>query len=70
MLADKEGVLHVTGRMVSGEIHLGKYMQVVFYLRTFGDLSFKEVGEVLGKTENWARITFYRGKEKLREAGA
>lgn len=42
----------------------------VIYLRTFGDLSFAEVGEVLGKSENWARVTFYRGKEKLREAGA
>ena len=39
----------------------------VVYLRLFGDLSFKEIGEVLGKTENWARVTFYRGKEKIRK---
>ena len=39
----------------------------VVYLRLFGDLSFREIGAVLGKTENWARVTFYRGKEKLRE---
>ena len=39
----------------------------VTYLRIFGDLSFAEIGEVLGKTENWARVTFYRGKEKLRK---
>lgn len=39
----------------------------VMYLRVFGELSFKEIGEVLGKTENWARVTFYRGKEKLRK---
>ena len=38
----------------------------VMYLRTFGDLSFKEIGEVLSKSENWARVTFYRGKEKLK----
>lgn len=38
----------------------------VLYLRLFGDLSFREIGDVLGKTENWARVTFYRGKEKLR----
>ena len=37
----------------------------VLYLRVFGELSFKEIGEVLGKNENWARVTFYRGKEKL-----
>ena len=39
----------------------------VMYLRTFGGLSFKEIGEVHGKTENWARVTFYRAKEKLRK---
>ncbi|WP_411169412.1 RNA polymerase sigma factor [Clostridium sp. MB05] len=37
----------------------------VMYLRLTGDLSFKEIGEVLGKSENWARVTFYRGKSKL-----
>ena len=45
------------------------YREVV-YLRAFGDLSFREIGDVLGKTETWARVTFYRGKEKLRSGGA
>ena len=39
----------------------------VMYLRLFGDLSFHEIGEVLGRTENWARVTYYRGKEKLKK---
>ena len=39
----------------------------VVYLRVFGDLSFREIGEVLDRTENWARVTFYRAKEKLKE---
>ena len=39
----------------------------VMYLRITGELSFKEIGEILGKTENWARVTFYRGKSKLKE---
>lgn len=39
----------------------------VMCLRMLGDLSFREIGEILGKTENWARVTFYRGKEKLRK---
>ncbi len=38
----------------------------VIYLRIYGELSFREIGEVLGKTENWARVTFYRGKQKLK----
>ncbi|MBO4494947.1 MAG: RNA polymerase sigma factor [Clostridiales bacterium] len=40
----------------------------VVYLRTYADLSFKEIGDVLGKTENWARVTFFRSKEKLRRS--
>ena len=39
----------------------------ILYLRIFGNLSFREIGEIMGKTENWARVTFYRGKEKLRK---
>lgn len=39
----------------------------VMYLRVFGDLSFKEIGEIMAKTENWARVTFYRGKEMIRK---
>ena len=57
------------------QAHLGLLRQVhglpepyreVVYLRAFGQLSFREIGDVLGKTENWARVTFYRGKEKLK----
>lgn len=37
----------------------------VMYLRLTGDLTFKEIADILNKTENWARVTFYRGKQKL-----
>ena len=37
------------------------------YLRIYGNLSFAQIGEIMGKTENWARVTFYRGKERLRK---
>lgn len=39
----------------------------VVYLRLTGDLSFKEIGNILNKTESWARTTFFRGKQKLIE---
>ncbi len=39
----------------------------VIYMRLFGELSFREIGEVLGRSENWARVTFYRGKERLKK---
>ena len=38
----------------------------VFYLKLTKDISFKEIGEILGRSESWARIIFYRGKIKLR----
>ncbi|MBR0342693.1 MAG: sigma-70 family RNA polymerase sigma factor [Oscillospiraceae bacterium] len=37
----------------------------VMYMRVFGDLSFKEIGDILGKTDTWARVIYYRGKERL-----
>ena len=39
----------------------------VLYLRMFGNLSFREIGEVMGKTENWARVTFFRARTNLRK---
>lgn len=39
----------------------------VLYQRIFGNLSFREIGDVLGKTENWARVTYYRGREQLKK---
>ena len=41
----------------------------VVYLRSFGGLSFREIGDVCGRTETWARVTFYRSKELLRTGG-
>jgi RNA polymerase sigma-70 factor (ECF subfamily) len=40
-------------------------MREVMYLRITGDLSFKDIGEIMGRSENWARVNFYRGKEIL-----
>ena len=39
----------------------------VFELRIFGELSFREIGSICGKTENWARVTYHRAKLKLQE---
>ena len=47
---------------------LDKNTREVIYLRITGELSFKEIGDILNKTKNWARVTFYRGKQKLKES--
>ena len=39
----------------------------VFTLRTYGELSFKDISDIFGKTESWARVVFYRAKLKIKE---
>ena len=39
----------------------------VFELRVFGELSFREIGMIFGKTENWARVTYHRARIRLQE---
>ena len=39
----------------------------VFTLRTLGELSFREIGEIFGRKEGWARVTYHRAKSKIRE---
>ena len=40
----------------------------VFSLRVFGQLSFGQIGELFGKTANWACVTYHRAKSKIQEA--
>ena len=44
---------------------LPEQMREVVYLRVMSDLSYRDIGEIMGKSENWARVNFYRAKELL-----
>ena len=44
---------------------LDEVSKEIFLLRVMGELSFREIGNIFGKTENWARVTFYRAKQKI-----
>ncbi|MFJ7953020.1 RNA polymerase sigma factor [Lysinibacillus sp. NPDC096418] len=37
----------------------------VFSLRTFGELSFEAIGHLFGKSDGWARVTYFRAKKKI-----
>ena len=39
----------------------------VFMLSVFGGFSLKDVSTIFGKSESWARVTFYRARQKLME---
>ena len=42
-------------------------MRELVHLRLTGEFTFAEIGRILGKSENWARTTFYRAKQKIME---
>ena len=54
--------LYSAMQRLSGEV------REVMYLRILGELSFAEIARVTGRTENWARVTYYRGRQRLRAA--
>ena len=39
----------------------------VFMLKVLGQVSLKDISKIFGKSESWARVTFYRAKQKLTE---
>lgn len=37
----------------------------VFYLRVFGELSYKDIGKIFSKTDSWARVVFFRSRKQI-----
>lgn len=61
---------------VAGEISMEAHLALhrleepykeVLMLRIFGEMPFARIGELFGKTESWARVTYHRGRLKLKE---
>ncbi|UOQ48767.1 sigma-70 family RNA polymerase sigma factor [Gracilibacillus caseinilyticus] len=44
---------------------LKKPQQDVVILRLYSELSFKEIGEIMNQSDKWARVNFYRAKNRL-----
>lgn len=47
--------------------NLNEPYKEVFTLRVFGELSFKEIGNIFDKTDNWACVTYHRARKKIQE---
>lgn len=62
-LCDKETALQIH-RLLHA---LEEPYKEVFWMRTFGELAFRDIGALFGKTESWARVTYYRAKMKIKE---
>lgn len=39
----------------------------VFMWRIFGELSFKQIGQIFNKTDNWACVTYHRARKMIKE---
>ena len=52
-------------RLRAAVIRLPGPMRELVRLRLLGGLSFREIGAALGQTENWARVNYYRAKQKI-----
>ena len=63
MFSDRETALAIHKTLHN----LSEPYKEVFSLRTLGELSFKQIGELFGKTESWARVTYHRARLKIKE---
>ena len=47
--------------------HLDEPYREVFTLRTLGQLSYRDIGDLFGKSENWACVVYHRARTKLKK---
>ncbi len=57
----------LAGRAFSFLHALEEPYKEVFILSVFGGLSLKDISAMFGKSESWARVTYYRAKQKIME---
>lgn len=60
-LSDKEDAKLI--RMILHD--MSEPYKEVFMWRVFGELSFKEIGTLYGKTDNWACVTYHRARRMI-----
>ena len=57
----------LAGRAFSVLHALEEPYREVIMLSVFGGLSLKDISAMFGKSESWARVTYYRAKQKIME---
>ena len=62
-IIDKEGKIQLFKKIQA----LDEDTRSVMYLRIFGNLDYSEIADIMNKTQNWATVIFFRGKQKLKE---
>lgn len=63
MICEKESKMELFKKIQ----RLDEETRNVIYLRIFGNLNYEEIGEIMNRTSSWARVVYFRGKQKLKE---
>ena len=59
---------HDTAMQIQKILHdVPEPYKAVFMWRVFAELSFKQIGQIFGKSENWACVTYHRARNKIKE---
>ena len=54
-------------RILTEAVKLETPYKEVFYMKSLGDMPYSTIADVFGKTENWARVTYFRAKKQIEE---
>lgn len=73
MIADK---INIEDEVIGSEIRDTIYQKIkeldeetsqIMLLHLEQDMNFKEIGDIFNRNETWARVKFFRGKQKVKE---
>ena len=60
-------LMHDESQKIHRLVHaLDEPYREIFTLRTLGQLSFRDIGELFGKSDNWACVVYHRAIAKIR----
>ncbi|MBR5871707.1 MAG: RNA polymerase sigma factor [Clostridia bacterium] len=59
---------HDTAMQIQNILHdIPQPYKEVFMWRVYAELSFRQIGQIFGKSENWACVTYHRARNKIKE---
>lgn len=59
---------HDTAMQIQKILHdIPEPYKEVFMWRVYAELSFKQIGQIFGKSENWACVAYHRARNKIKE---
>lgn len=64
---EEQFVRHDEAMQIQKLLHnIPEQYKEVFMWRVFAELSFKQIGQIFGKSENWACVTYYRARQTIK----